>query len=127
MLTARKIYSFQVSDLRPQIESTLMVTYSITIQHIVKSDLCIFTNPKHWEQRAATVREPIYVLSQWRGKWIFSPPLSAQPLFYKISLHKQECKNDSKRSNKHLRPVGGNKFYINDTSNTSEEHSEHAQ
>ncbi len=42
--------------------------------------------------------------------------LSSWPLFYK----------KNKRSNKHARPVGGNKVYVNDTSNTREEYSEHA-
>lgn len=33
-------------------------------------------------------------------------------------LSSQKSKNDSKCSNKHVGPVGGDKIYINDTSNT---------
>ena len=50
---------------------------------------------------------------------------STRPLFYKISPSRREHKNDSQCSNKHARPVGGDK--VNDLSNTREEHCNHAQ
>ncbi len=48
-------------------------------------------------------------------------------MLYKASPSARERKNNTKRSNKNAWPAGGNKVYINNMSNTTEEYFEHAQ